>query len=70
MNPKTLGDQIKVKRYERSLSLDDVASKLGVEAALVKGWENDQVKPNESAWKALAPILGLTDTTSETGNPA
>jgi DNA-binding transcriptional regulator YiaG len=57
--PKTLGDSIKVKRYERDLTLGDIARKLGVSVSVVKDWEDDRRRPDENARKALDRLLGL-----------
>ena len=57
--PKTLGDSIKVKRYEQGLTLGAIAKRLGISVSLVKEWEEDTARPDENALKSLDCLLGL-----------
>ena len=57
--PLDPGDQIKVKRYEHGLTLDNIASKLGVSVALVKDWEQDRHVPTHHFLVALEALLHL-----------
>jgi hypothetical protein len=57
--PKTLGDHIHLKRYEKRLLLSQVAEYMGVTTTAVKSFESDVEIPNEREWQSLQTILGL-----------
>jgi transcriptional regulator with XRE-family HTH domain len=57
-NPhKTLGALLRVLRCEAELTLDQVASALGVAKPSVWAWENGRTKPKREKWHALAKVL-------------
>jgi DNA-binding transcriptional regulator YiaG len=66
VNPKTLGDQLLLKRIEANLSQPEVAQKAGVSVRTVRKWEHGHACPTEDHWQALAHILRL-DSTFPTG---
>jgi DNA-binding transcriptional regulator YiaG len=57
--PKTLGDHIQVKRFEKGLTRSKLARMLEVPAELVTNWERDLKTPNDGQWQALAEVLRL-----------
>jgi len=56
---KTLGDLIQIKRYEKRLTLWEVAQRMGIPTAQVRAWERDDDKPNEQQTDELAKTLGF-----------
>jgi len=56
---KTLGDYIQAKRYENGLHPYQVASKMGIETALVLAWERGTSKPDEKQWQMLSDLLSF-----------
>jgi DNA-binding transcriptional regulator YiaG len=58
-NPKTLGDYIHIKRYEKRLTLSQVADNIGVTVAVVKSFESDVELPNDLQWLSLQELLGV-----------
>jgi transcriptional regulator with XRE-family HTH domain len=46
-------------RFEAELTLDQVASAIGVSKPSVWGWENGKCKPKRDKWSALAKVLGV-----------
>jgi len=59
VNPKTLGDQLHLKRIKADLSQQEVAQKAGVSVRTVRKWEYGIVCPTEHHWQALTGILRL-----------
>jgi DNA-binding transcriptional regulator YiaG len=59
VNPKTLGDQLLMKRIEADLTQPEVAQKGGVSIRTVRKWEHDIVCPTEDHWLLLKHILHL-----------
>ena len=59
VNPKTLGDQLHLKRIKADLSQQEVAQKAGVSVRTVRKWEYGNVCPTEDHWQVLAGILRL-----------
>jgi DNA-binding transcriptional regulator YiaG len=57
--PKTLGDHILLKRFEKGLSQRQLAHLLEVPTSQVIRWENDARLPTEPEWRALAVALSL-----------
>jgi DNA-binding transcriptional regulator YiaG len=57
-NVKTLGDQIKIKRYEKKITLQQLASKMGIRQTTVRGWEHDVERPDANQIEKLKTILG------------
>lgn len=56
---KTLGDHIRLKRFEKGLLQAEMAAKLGVSSQLVQQWEMDRRTPMDDQWLALVNMLGL-----------
>jgi len=56
-NVKTLGDQIKIKRYEKKITLQQLALKMGIRQTTVRGWEHDAERPNEEQMERLVAVL-------------
>jgi len=56
---KTFGDLLHVKRYEKHLTLSQLARQMGIAQTTVKAWEMDAERPNEQQTQQLAQILGL-----------
>jgi DNA-binding transcriptional regulator YiaG len=65
VNPKTLGDQLLLKRIEADLSQPEVAVKAGVSTRTVRKWEYGHVCPTEDHWQKLVNILKLDSTFSK-----
>jgi len=59
VNPKTLGDQLHLKRIKADLSQQEVAQKAGVSVRTVRKWEHGIVCPTEHHWQVLTGILNL-----------
>jgi DNA-binding transcriptional regulator YiaG len=59
VNPKTLGDQLHLKRIKADLSQAEVAQKAGVSVRTVRKWEHGIVCPTEHHWQKLTDILRL-----------
>jgi ribosome-binding protein aMBF1 (putative translation factor) len=57
---RTLGDYIQAKRYEKGLHPYQVASKLGIETALIAAWESGTRTPDESKRHAKHHCSGET----------
>lgn len=60
MSIKTLGDLIQVKRYEKRLTIKQLARKMGIATASVRAWECDTGHPNEQQTMQLLTILGAS----------
>lgn len=55
----------KAKKYQelreaRGLSPADVAGRLGVDEAIVRGWENDEGEPGDDHLRTLADVYGVS----------
>ena len=57
LNIKTAGDWLKVKRFEKNLTLGRVAAKMGIATSLVCSWENNTQQPDNHQLKVLASAL-------------
>lgn len=57
--PKTLGDYILLKRYEKRLDMRKISSQLGISPSLLCAWENDLCEPAPEHLKALTDLYGL-----------
>ena len=56
---KTIGDEIKLKRFQNGLSQIQLAALLGVTNKLLKAFERDTRTPNEHQLCKLADLLKL-----------
>jgi DNA-binding transcriptional regulator YiaG len=56
-NIKTLGDLIQIKRYEKRITLWQLALKTGIATATVRTWECGTDRPNEQQMVQLASVL-------------
>jgi len=56
--PKTLGDHIKAKRFEKELSQAELAGMLGVRKPVIQLWEHDRRVPTVTEQKRLVELLG------------
>jgi transcriptional regulator with XRE-family HTH domain len=61
ITPKTLGDYLKVKRYEKGLSLGQLAQITGVEKKWIVQLEHDQRLPDANQLRELESALGCSD---------
>jgi DNA-binding transcriptional regulator YiaG len=66
VNPKTLGDQLHLKRIKADLSQQEVAQMAGVSVRTVRKWEHGQTCPTEDHWQALTDILSLDSAVPKT----
>jgi DNA-binding transcriptional regulator YiaG len=57
--PKTLGDHIRIKRYEKRLTMSQAAVMAEVTLAALQSFEQDAELPNELQWQTLERLLGL-----------
>jgi transcriptional regulator with XRE-family HTH domain len=55
----TLGSLLSTLRLDNALTLDQVASAVGVTKPSVWAWENGRSKPTREKWDALARVLGV-----------
>ena len=56
---QTLGDLIQVKRYEKRITLWQLAQKMGITSASVQAWENGTGQPNSQQIVLLTKQLGF-----------
>ena len=54
---QTLGDLIQVKRYEKRLTLPQLAEKMGIATASVRAWEDGSSQPDTQQMALLAKFL-------------
>ncbi|OPY88549.1 MAG: Bacteriophage CI repressor helix-turn-helix domain protein [Syntrophaceae bacterium PtaU1.Bin231] len=54
-----IGEAIKRRREFLKVSVDDLAARLGVAAEVIRSWEEDRSRPQESQTESLARILGI-----------
>jgi ribosome-binding protein aMBF1 (putative translation factor) len=59
---KTLGDLIQIKRYEKRLTVWQLALKMGIATAMIRAWECNTEHPNGQQRGELANILGFQHT--------
>lgn len=57
--PDTLSALLRALRVEAALTLDQVASSVGVAKPSVWAWENGRCMPGRDKWNALAKALGV-----------
>lgn len=62
--PKTLGDYIQLKRFEKGLTRKQVALVTGGLRSVVRLWEWDICLPSATQWEALSSLLNLDDCNS------
>jgi len=56
---QTLGDFIQVKRYEKKLTLGQLAQKMGIATATVRDWEEGVNQPDSKQMALLTKYLGF-----------
>jgi len=56
----TLGDRLTAAREAAGLSLNELASRLGVRAKTLRDWENDVSEPRANRLQMLAALLGVS----------
>ena len=56
---KTLGDLIHIKRYEKRLTLGQIARKMGIATRTVRAWERGESAPDQEQWQLLSVILSF-----------
>jgi ribosome-binding protein aMBF1 (putative translation factor) len=56
---KTLGDLIQIKRFEKRLTLWQLAQKMGIATATVRRWEGGTDQPNKQQMELLTKLLGI-----------
>jgi DNA-binding transcriptional regulator YiaG len=57
--PKTIEDNLILKRYVADLSQAEVAALVGVSNKKLRSWENDKSIPTNAEWNLLTAILSL-----------
>ena len=55
-----LSDNLREKRIERGMSMEDVAEKVGVSKMAISSFEANRAKPQPEVLVALAQCLGTT----------
>jgi len=56
---KTFGDLFHIKRYEKHLTLSQIAKQMGIAQTTVKAWEMDEERPDRRQMEQLAELLGF-----------
>lgn len=56
----TLGDRLTAAREAQSLSVAQLAARLGVRAKTLEGWENDRAEPRANRLQMLAGLLNVS----------
>jgi len=56
---KMFGDLLHIKRYEKHLTLSQVAGQMGIAQVTLRGWERVLERPNEQQIEQLMTILVL-----------
>jgi len=51
---------LKAKREARHMSLDDLATRVGVSGQKIEMWESGSARPGRDKWVVLANALGVT----------
>ena len=54
---KTLGDLIHIKRYEKRLTRQQLAEKMGIAHTLIRAWERGASQPSEQQMEQLRKLL-------------
>jgi ribosome-binding protein aMBF1 (putative translation factor) len=54
---KTIGDLIKVRRYEKGLLQSQLAAKLRISPKVLQQWETDSRTPSAEQWQSLERYL-------------
>ena len=68
MNTKTkIGEYIKEKRIEKSLTVEEIAERTGTAAAQVEKWESGERYPGVFQLEPLCRVLGCTVTQLQSG---
>ncbi len=57
--PKSLSKQLRGARFDRQLSVAELAEQLGVSTASIYFWESGRVRPRDANLVALCKILKL-----------
>jgi transcriptional regulator with XRE-family HTH domain len=57
---ESLGSLLRTLRHRSELTLDQVASEIGVSKPTVWAWEKGRANPARSKWQAIAEVLGVT----------
>jgi transcriptional regulator with XRE-family HTH domain len=57
-NLKTLGDHIRKKRFDLGLTQKEAAREIGVDAATLRYWENNQTSPQTYLVPRIVSFLG------------
>ena len=57
--PKSLSKQLRVARFDRQLSVAELADQLGVSTASIYFWESGRVRPRDANLVALCKVLKL-----------
>ena len=68
MSIKTLGDLIRIKRYEKLLTRWELAQKMGIATATIRAWEGSIRWPDSQQLEVLSSVLGFGATDFETHN--
>jgi DNA-binding transcriptional regulator YiaG len=55
---QTLGDSIQMRRYEKRITLPQLAEKMGIAQTTIRAWELDTIKPDPQQLELLGRILG------------
>jgi DNA-binding transcriptional regulator YiaG len=60
-HPKTLGEHLRKKRIDLSLSMTQLSHflKLGVSDATIEKWEKDISRPSAPYWKRIVEFVGF-----------
>jgi HTH-type transcriptional regulator, cell division transcriptional repressor len=56
----TLGDRLTAAREAQSLSVAQLAARLGVRPKTLEGWENDRAEPRANRLQMLAGVLNVS----------
>jgi transcriptional regulator with XRE-family HTH domain len=56
----TFGDRLAAARDAAGMTQADLARRLGVKAATLRGWENDQSEPRANRLQMLSGLLGVS----------
>jgi len=66
-NPKTLGEYLRKRRIDRSLSMTQLAKLLGfgITDSAIEKWEKNQNRPTEAHRKQIIEFLGFDPTLAD-----
>jgi len=56
-----LGDLIQIKRYEKRLTVWQLAQKMGIATVTVRAWEGGSERPSDQQMEQMATILGFVN---------